>query len=446
MTVRAVKVKGEQFSFLAHADSAEQLVTGAVTGETPTGWNFKVKGTYVHWVDDDGAERRKQGTLTGNSRTFGSKKVKGETIIYGDEDGNERSFAALAYVLVDTAGYNARIVRASDGRLWCVYDEGATLQSKYSDDNGLTWEGKEQITDKSNSDFDIAMLSTDEPCLVFTHSYTAFVRYIYFTYRDSSTGWAAVTEVGALNDYYYISMAVDSGDDVHIIYSRASYRGVRYKKRTSGVWGSEETVWPRFSPARRMCVVIDSSDDAHAVFSAHGGTGAANASVQNILYRKRESGVWQTDELVTDMPDDSSKDQRDPEIAIDSSGNLHVAWKGYGWAGSPSSHNALYRKKTGVSWGATVNLTEGSNLPGTTPPIRVTLDKDDDVYVLWQGYYKKYTSGAWGSLVTFDPAVAWVEDVAWEYHPTGGVCVITDGFYAVVRYDNDLYFIDESTL
>lgn len=98
MTVRAIKIKGEQLSFLAHADSSEQLITGTVTGETPTGWNFKVKGTYAYWVDNDGAEQRAQGTLTGGSRTYRSVKVKGETLLYGDITGAERSLSAAVEV------------------------------------------------------------------------------------------------------------------------------------------------------------------------------------------------------------------------------------------------------------------------------------------------------------------------------------------------------------
>lgn len=96
MTTRALKIKGEQVSFLAHADSAEQLLTGATTGETPTGWNFKAKGTYLYWVDDDGAERRAEGDLTGNSRAAGNTKVKGETLLYGDINDAERSLPVAA--------------------------------------------------------------------------------------------------------------------------------------------------------------------------------------------------------------------------------------------------------------------------------------------------------------------------------------------------------------
>lgn len=104
MTVRAIKVKGEQLSFLAHDDSAEQLITGTATGETPTGWNFKVKGTYIYWIDDDGAERRKEGTLTGNSRTKGDITVHGEDLYFGDDAGDERYVREVAVVTIWSIG------------------------------------------------------------------------------------------------------------------------------------------------------------------------------------------------------------------------------------------------------------------------------------------------------------------------------------------------------
>jgi len=95
MTTRDIRIKGEQLRFLAHDDEAEQLITGTATGETPTGWNFKVKGTALYWVDDDGAERYKEGTLTGGSRAFGSVIVHDEQLYFGDEDGNERYVQAI---------------------------------------------------------------------------------------------------------------------------------------------------------------------------------------------------------------------------------------------------------------------------------------------------------------------------------------------------------------
>ena len=99
MTTRAIKVKGEKLSFLAHADSSEILLTGATTGETPTGWNFKVKGTYLHWTDNDGAERRALGAATGNTGLPGIIKVKGAKHYYNDQLGDERFLPGTATIL-----------------------------------------------------------------------------------------------------------------------------------------------------------------------------------------------------------------------------------------------------------------------------------------------------------------------------------------------------------
>ena len=100
MTVRDISVKGEQLRFLAHADSAETLITGSTTGGTGTAGVVKVKATYVYWIDNDGNERRSEGTLTGNTGHAGVIKVKGTRIYYNDYDGNERYLAVAVGALI----------------------------------------------------------------------------------------------------------------------------------------------------------------------------------------------------------------------------------------------------------------------------------------------------------------------------------------------------------
>jgi len=115
MTTRAIKVKGEKLSFLAHADSAEQLITGTATGETPTTWNFKVKGTAIYWVDNDGAERHKEGTLTGGSLAAGVIKVHDDKLYYGDINGAERYVQAVEVFTPSLDGY---VGHDSSGLSW----------------------------------------------------------------------------------------------------------------------------------------------------------------------------------------------------------------------------------------------------------------------------------------------------------------------------------------
>lgn len=97
MTVRAIKVKGEKLSILAHSDSAEKLITGTDTGDNGTaGEALKVKGTYLYWTDNNGDIRRKEGILTGNARDAGDITVHDRYLYYGDDDGNERSAGQVA--------------------------------------------------------------------------------------------------------------------------------------------------------------------------------------------------------------------------------------------------------------------------------------------------------------------------------------------------------------
>ena len=105
MTVRQVSIKGEQLRFLAHADSSEKLITGTATGDTGEAGIFKVKGTYIYWIDDDGNERRVQGTTTGSTGTAGVIKVKGDRVYYIDDDGDERYAGTIWAIDILNNGY-----------------------------------------------------------------------------------------------------------------------------------------------------------------------------------------------------------------------------------------------------------------------------------------------------------------------------------------------------
>jgi len=95
MTTREISIKGQKLRILTFADELERLISGATTGDTGTAPIFKVKGTYIYWIDDDGNERRAEGSVTGNTGTVGIVKVKGELLYFNDDDGNERWLRAI---------------------------------------------------------------------------------------------------------------------------------------------------------------------------------------------------------------------------------------------------------------------------------------------------------------------------------------------------------------
>ncbi|KKL17031.1 hypothetical protein LCGC14_2489620, partial [marine sediment metagenome] len=175
MVAGVLTVKGDDLSILAFADSAEQLISGATTGSTPTGWNFKVKGTYLHWVDNDGDERRALGSLTGNTGLVaGVVNGKGEAILYVDFTGAERSLTSEPSVVIDTgSAVQGVIVRTSASTLWALYVIGAVLYAKSSTDDGVTWSAADTVATESYSgtdgiQFDAAVNSTGDIEVIYT--------------------------------------------------------------------------------------------------------------------------------------------------------------------------------------------------------------------------------------------------------------------------------------
>lgn len=99
MVVRDISVKGEKLRYLAYADESELLLTGSVTGDTGAAGIIKVKGTYLHWIDNDGNERRAQGAATGDTGAAGLIWIKGTKVYYNDYSGNTRYLPAQATIL-----------------------------------------------------------------------------------------------------------------------------------------------------------------------------------------------------------------------------------------------------------------------------------------------------------------------------------------------------------
>lgn len=83
-----LKIKGTQLCYTNYYRIAH-LLAGELIGGSFNG-NLKVKGTYLHYMDNDGGQRRLLGTLTGITGEAGRLKIKGSYIRYIDNNGDER--------------------------------------------------------------------------------------------------------------------------------------------------------------------------------------------------------------------------------------------------------------------------------------------------------------------------------------------------------------------
>jgi hypothetical protein len=123
----------------------------------------------------------------------------------------------------------------------------------------------------------------------------------------------------------YPAIAVDSSGNLHVVWydlTPGNYE-IYYKKSANGgstwtasqriTWTPGGSVWP--------AIAVDSSDDLHVVWGDH------TPGNYEIYYKKSTDGgsTWTASQRITWTSGDSGL----PAIAVDSSGNVHVAWQDY---------------------------------------------------------------------------------------------------------------------
>ena len=114
------------------------------------------------------------------------------------------------------------------------------------------------------------------------------------------------------------SIAIDSSDNLHIVYSREispSGWNIFYKKRNANAtWTNEEIVTPQtgFNPVIAASTIIG---EAYVAFEA------IDTSDNEIYICSNAGGAWNCFQLTSNSLDDTS-----PSIAVDSSGFLHLTW------------------------------------------------------------------------------------------------------------------------
>jgi len=334
---------------------------------------------------------------------------------------------------------------ASDGTLWCCYagpDGGGINQIflSFSLDDGVTWTELPAVTaaarDQENPS--IAIDSLDNINIVW-HGQIAVADWeIYFCQRHWSGVWGALETITAVVERQRSpSIAIDSADNVHIVWVgngwgvNVLFRNVQYRMRTAaGVWQAQEPITDIASHQLwdSASIAIDAANIVHVVWSGLGW--GVNVADNNIQYRQRAAGVWGVQEPVTDLATWNHM----PCIALDLTGNVHIAW--YAETLWGAIWDIFYGERIAGVWQAHVQLTNegGSGWDQYQPSIAI--DTSDDVHIVFHGngwgvntlnynlQYFKRTGGVWGAREAltdraFDQGYP---SLIWAFHPTvGGV-------------------------
>ncbi|MBA7650663.1 hypothetical protein ES703_58473 [subsurface metagenome] len=208
---------------------------------------------------------------------------------------------------------------------------------------------------------------------------------IILMYSDNEgVSWSEETIVSGDYYKYWVCLAIDSNDDLHVVYTceiDSTPWMAKYLKGTPGSWSAVETI-----DATNMMIgfdlAIDSNDVPHVV------TRQTIAGVYYIRHYWRD-GAWSVETVFTDASYYSS----DPMLAIDEDDKLHLTYM-YDTGDRPIQYR---QKPSGGSWSAAETAIAS---PGRSFRSFVATDGDKDIHVvaemgLMGRYNKRAAGGGW---------------------------------------------------
>jgi hypothetical protein len=165
-------------------------------------------------------------------------------------------------------------------------------------------------------------------------------------------------------------------------------------------------------------IAIDSDNNIHVVWEDSTSNLAGSGADGDIFYVFFDSltEIWQPIEVVSS---ESTSSSYHPDIAIDTDGNIHVAWLDISdYLGAGTDRDVFYKKKNaGGSWTITeVISTESDTL--TYNDVTIDIDDYDNVYISWSDptdilgagsdwdIFLKFfndTASTWSSLILISP-------------------------------------------
>jgi len=303
-------------------------------------------------------------------------------------------------------GYNGRhVVRGSGSysdNIVIVYenDEENDIKLKLSTNGGTTF-GYTYDVDSSmySNDVAIAIDSSNVVHIVYHAQNGGAVNGLrYKTFTLSTRTFSSYT---TLWDYpvYYPVIALDSNDNLYVVYEDTNAGGdIIMKKYTTG-WSSPTTVFDCSSTydCDLPDIEMDYDDTAHIVWRQDIGDG------YKILHRKiTSSGVWGG--ISTIYNDYSLR----PALAIDSNGYIHVVWDEKVVI-SPSEYEIKYSHSTdgGSSWTPMYTVYDPSSTNGARHA-EIGIDGANNLYVFFESdigggdnyraYLRRKVGGSWQSV------------------------------------------------
>jgi hypothetical protein len=218
--------------------------------------------------------------------------------------------------------------------------------------NASGWEAPLPVSNRPDPQANAAVAVVDRVFLVWSGRGWAgqpAVNLVHRTWTDPFGFSVEELITSSSQNQHDASLAVDPGEGVHVAWSGLGWgtnpgiANVQYRKRISGSWTPQEIVTDESRSQISAALALDESHRPHVVWSGSGS--GTHPTIDNILYRTRTADGWQPVERVSD----SDRMQAFPSIALDMNNRVTVAWHGTGW-NADSYTDVAVRQRVGGSW------------------------------------------------------------------------------------------------
>lgn len=296
---------------------------------------------------------------------------------------------ALAYVIQANGTNRVQVAESADGTVWTSLSPPSLLTPS---------------ADRPS----MAVDSQDTLHLAWTANGTGDRQVWYASYSQGH--WSAPLQVSETAGYSgFPSIAVDSLDRVHVAWYGfdGTYYQIYYRMKDASGWGSQIAVTAQAIDATNPALAIDGQDHVHIVWYRINTKGTSFEV--SYAYLVGTNATLKT----LSGPTESAFD---PTIAIDSAGNLHVAWVSY--AGNTS--RIAYTAETLSGWTTPVAVTP-SPIAASHPSL--ALDAAGGLYLFFQtgdGQIdeERQVNGTWAAPVTVSSgAQNTYPSTRWSYYP-----------------------------
>jgi len=266
-------------------------------------------------------------------------------------------------------------------------------------------------------------------------------------YKDRTHSWSTteVVSTESTKDSWSPTLDVDLDGNVHVAwYDITNYAGcesdidIFYKNRTYS-WSTTEVVSTEStSHSYNPSLAVDSSGNVHVAW--HDETNYTGCGFDEDIFYKNRTYSWSTTEVVST---ESTFDSCYPSLAVDLAGNVHVAWRDpTNYTGCGSDLDIFYKRyEVGSGWTFTQVVSTQSTNASQMPSLAV--DLAGNVHIAWHD--ETDYAGCGPDLDIF---YKYTNQTLWNYTTDGLVessPVVVDGVVFVGSNDGNVYALDQHT-